>query len=80
MHQSHTGPRSDRQNSGLAAEVENITERLSSEPGDGSPAIAFQMQQIAERISKLEQKERDQKVNAKYASAPPPPDPPQPNW
>ena len=51
MHQSHTGPRSDRQNSGLAAEVENITERLSSEPGDGSPAIAFQMQQIAERIS-----------------------------
>ncbi|XP_070186816.1 TNFAIP3-interacting protein 1-like isoform X1 [Littorina saxatilis] len=60
-HQSQMGAASDKPNSGLAAEVETITERLNSEPGDSSPAIAFQMHQIAERISRLEQKERDQK-------------------
>jgi hypothetical protein len=60
MHQSQM---SGQLNSGLAAEVENITERLSSEPADSTPAIAIQMHQIAERITRMEQKERDQKVS-----------------
>lgn len=62
MHQSLSGSTANNQNSGLAAEVENITERLSSEPGDSSTAIAFQMHQIAERISRQEQKAQQQKV------------------
>lgn len=61
MHQSLSGSTANNQNSGLAAEVENITERLSSEPGDSSTAIAFQMHQIAERISRQEQKTQQQK-------------------
>ena len=73
MHHSHTGLMSDKQNSGLAAEVENITERLTSEPGDSSPAIAFQMHQIAESICKVEQRERDQKVKAGIPPLPPTP-------
>lgn len=58
LHQSQL---SGHVNSGLAAEVESITERLNSEPADSTAAIALQMHQIAERISKKEQKERDQK-------------------
>ncbi|KAL8579376.1 hypothetical protein ACOMHN_026741 [Nucella lapillus] len=58
-HQSLSGMAMSKAGSDLASEVENISERLHSEPGD-SIAIGVQMHQIAERISTLEQKKRDQ--------------------
>lgn len=61
-HQSLTGLAAvSKSGSDLASEVENITERLHSEAGD-SMAIAVQMHEIAERISKVEQKKRDQQT------------------
>ncbi|XP_076449229.1 uncharacterized protein LOC143285705 [Babylonia areolata] len=61
MHQSLAGLSLNKSSSDLATEVESIRERLHSEPGDSNTAIALQMHQIAERISKKEQKEHDQK-------------------
>lgn len=63
MTQSFISQASDADPAGLAAQVENITEQLSSETSDSMPAIAVQMHQLAEKITKTEHKEREQRVH-----------------